>query len=155
MELDRLQKIHYHGLPEDAKVPGSTYNDNESAEAVTMEKLLVADWRDLWDQPLTAEELLTIGGKEFEALFHEPPIGPIPNHLAPYLSVYGCVAEYEDKLEELDRWKALELTRWLKAGVGKSWCVAGRTYELHLEKEEDAGNERFRLTLAKDHPSRE
>jgi hypothetical protein len=115
-----------------------------------MEKLLMADWRGRWGKPLTADELLTIGRKAFEPLFHEPPIGPIPEYLAPHLSVYSCVAEYEEKLEELDRWKALELSRWLKDRIGKNWCVAGRIYELQVEKEEDAASEKFWFRLIDD-----
>ena len=68
-----------------------------------MEKLLMADREGPWDQPLTADELLTIGRNAFEPLFHEPPIGPVPDYLAPHWSAHGCVAEYEEKLEELDR----------------------------------------------------
>ncbi|MGD8924554.1 MAG: hypothetical protein PVG64_06445, partial [Syntrophobacterales bacterium] len=70
-----------------------------------MEKLLIADWGDKWGKPLTAEELLEIGRKEFEPLFQQPPIGPIPEYLKPHSSFHGCVADYEDKLDELEKWK--------------------------------------------------
>jgi len=112
-----------------------------------MEKLLMADWRGRRGQPLTADELLIIGRNAFEPLFHEPPIGPIPDYLAPHLSVHGCVAEYEDKLEELDRWKALELSRWLKDRIGGNWCVAGKVYELQAEKAAGGAPEKFWFRL--------
>jgi hypothetical protein len=112
-----------------------------------MEKLLMADWRCRRGQPLTADELLIIGRNAFEPLFHEPPIGPIPDYLAPHLSVHGCVAEYEDKLEELDRWKALELSRWLKDRIGRNWCVAGKVYELQAEQEAGGAPEKFWFRL--------
>ena len=115
-----------------------------------MEKLLMADWGGRWGQPLTADELLIIGRNAFEPLFHEPPMGPVPDYLAPHLSVHGCVAEYEDKLEELDRWKALELSRWLKDRIGRNWCVAGKVYELQGEKREAPASEVFWLTLIED-----
>ena len=112
-----------------------------------MEKLLIADWGGRRGQPLTADELLMIGRNAFEPLFHEPPIGPIPDYLTPHLSVHGCVAEYEEKLEELDRWKALELSRWLKDRIGRNWCVAGKVYELQAEKEAGGAHEKFWFRL--------
>jgi len=112
-----------------------------------MEKLLMADWGGRWGQPLTADELLIIGRNAFEPLFHEPPIGPVPDYLAPHWSVHGCVAEYEEKLEELDRWKALELSRWLKVRIGRNWCVAGKVYELQGEKEAGGTPEKFWFRL--------
>ena len=126
----------------------SADNSNKFSDAITMEKLILAEWRGLWSRALTADELLAIGRKDFEPLFYAPPFGPVPDHLAPHLSVYGCVAEYEEKIEELDRWKALQLARWLKARLGRSWLAAGESFELHMEKEEPAGSEKFRLTPA-------
>jgi hypothetical protein len=114
-----------------------------SQEVGCIEKLLLADWRGCWGKPLTADELLIIGSKAFETLFHEPPVGPIPEYLVPHLSVYGCVAEYEEKLEELDRWKALQLSLWLKDRIGRNWCVAGKVYQLQVEKQEAASSETF------------
>jgi len=112
-----------------------------------MEKLLMADWGGRRGQPLTADELLIIGRNAFEPLFHEPPIGPVPDYLAPHLSVHGCVAEYEEKLEELDRWKALELSRWLKDRIGRNWYVAGKVYELQAEQEAGGAPEKFWFRL--------
>ena len=119
-------------------------------EFACMEKLLMADWRGQWGKPLTADELLIIGSRAFETLFHEPPIGPIPEYLTPHLSVYGCVAEYEEKLEELDRWKALQLSRWLNDRIDRSWCVAGKVYQLQAEKQEAVASEKFWFRLVED-----
>lgn len=119
-------------------------------ELAFVEKLLTADWRGRRGKPLPADELLIMARDGFEPLFHEPPIGPIPEYLTPHLSVYGCVAEYEEKLEELDRWKALQLSRWLKDRIGKRWCIAGKVYELQGEKMEAPASEVFWLTLTED-----
>jgi hypothetical protein len=132
--------VHCHGTPEAATAFGSV-----------MEKLLMADRRGLWDKPLTADELMIIAREVFEPLFHEPPIGPIPDYLAPHWAVHGCVAEYEEKLEELDRWKAFELNRWLKNRNGKHWWVAGKVYQLQLEKDEGAAPEKFWFRLIENH----
>jgi hypothetical protein len=94
-------------------------------------------------QGLSAHELLCVAREAFEPLFHEPPIGPVPDYLSPHGSLHGCVAEYEEKLEELDRWKALQLHHWLKGRVGATWCVAGKVYQLQAEKQEGAATERF------------
>jgi hypothetical protein len=129
---DDTVRVHCNGTLEDGTVTRSV-----------IENLLMADWRARRDQPLTAEELLIIGRNAFEPLFHEPPIGPVPDYLAPHWSVHGCVAEYEEKLEELDRWKALELSRWLKDRIGKNWCVAGKVYELQAEQEAGGTPKKF------------
>ena len=125
-----------------------------SGELAFVEKLLMADWRGRRGKPLPADELLIIGGNGFEPLLHEPPIGPIPDYLTPHLSVYGCVAEYEEKLEELDRWKALQLSRWLKDRIGRRWCIAGKVYELQGEKGEAPASGVFWLTLIEDRTER-
>jgi len=121
-----------------------------SQEIECMKNLLMADWKDLWGMPMTADELLIIGNKAFETLFQQPPVGPMPEYLIPHLSVYGCVAEYEEKLEELDRWKALGLGRWLKDRIGKNWCVAGKVYQLQGEKQESVASEKFWFRLIED-----
>jgi len=132
-------------LPELSSAGGA-----ESQELRCIEKLLTADWGGRWGELLTADELLAMGGEAFEPLFHEPPIGPVPEYLAPHLSVHGCVAEYEEKFEELDRWKARELSRWLRDRIGRNWCVAGKAYAFQAEKEEAVASEKFRLTLVED-----
>jgi hypothetical protein len=114
-----------------------------SQELACLEKLLLADWKGNWGKPLTLLDLLAIAGNAFEALFQGPPIGPVPDYLLPHLSVYGCVAEYEDRLDELDRWKASQLSRWLKDRIGRSWCIAGKVYQLQMEEQEAVGAERF------------
>ncbi|MGD8372103.1 MAG: hypothetical protein PVF76_03540 [Syntrophobacterales bacterium] len=115
-----------------------------------MEKLLIADWGDKWGKPLTAEELLEIGRKEFEPLFQQPPIGPIPEYLKPHSSFHGCVADYEDKLDELEKWKARKLASWLKDKIGQKYHAGDRVYELHVEKEGTAAQAKYSFKLIKD-----
>lgn len=100
---------------------------------------LTAAWVGGWSRPLSAEELLEIGREGLEPLFHEPPIGPIPDYLEPHSSVYGCVAEYEDKLEEIDRWKACALDSWLKEKAGQRYLVGEEVYMLHSARCEATG----------------
>jgi hypothetical protein len=116
----------------------------------TIEKLLTTDWRNRWSQPLTADEILTIGQKVFEPLFLEPPLGPVPEHLVSHWSVHRCVAEYEDQLEELDRWKSQQLGRWLNDRAGKRCHAADKVYELQVVKEKGAALEKFWFTLIED-----
>ena len=96
-------------------------------------KLFLSDRGDKWNKPLAAEELLEIDRAAFEPLFHQPPLGPIPEHLKPHMSVHGCVAEYEDKVEELERWKVLKLELWLQDTVGKTFTAGEKVYELSKE----------------------
>lgn len=74
---------------------------------------------------MSAEELFEIGRQTIDPLFHEPPFGPVPEYLRAHLHVHGCVAEYEDRLEAIDKWKAHELDLWLKQTAGQR-CRAGR-----------------------------
>jgi hypothetical protein len=124
-------------------VLSSTYKEQEPRESAIIEELLSADWGLRKGQPLSSDELLVIGRKAFEPLFDVPPIGPIPEYLAPQWSVHGCVAEFEDQIEELDRWKALELSRWLKARVGRTWCVDGKVYQLQAQQDQDGASDKF------------
>lgn len=110
----------------------------------------MADWGYKWGEPLTAGELLEIGREALEPLFHEPPIGPIPDYLTPYLSVHGCVAEYEEKLEELERWKARKLSSWLKDKTGMKWSAGVKIYELRMEKAESTVQEKFWFKVVED-----
>lgn len=119
------------------------YEEAEPRECVIIEKLLLADWGGRRGQPLSSDELLVIGRKAFEPLFDAPPVGPIPEYLARQWSVHGCVAEFEDQIEELDRWKAFQLSRWLKDRVGRNWCVAGKVYKLRAQPDQDGANEKF------------
>ena len=116
----------------------------------TLEKFLVADWGDKWGKPLSAEELLVIGRKEFEPLFHRPPVGPIPEYLKPHSSFHGCVAEYEDKLDELEKWKARKLASWLIDKIGQKYRTGDCVYELHVEKGETAAQTKYSFKLIKD-----
>jgi hypothetical protein len=134
----------------DRSSESSPHGGTASQELACIEKLLMAEWRDQWGKPLTADELLITGSGAFENLFHEPPLGPIPEYLTPHWSVYGCVAEYEEKLEELDRWKASQLNRWLKDRVGRNWCVDGKVYQLQAERQEAVASEKFWFRLVED-----
>ena len=113
-------------------------------------KLLLLASGDVRRKPLTAEELLDTGRDAFEPLFHQPPIGPIPEYLRLHSSTYGCVAEYEEKLEELEKWKIGKLSLWLKDKLGLKWRAADKVYELCVEKEGPSALERYRLTLLED-----
>jgi hypothetical protein len=151
-----LAEKHGPTLEQKGTEPARVRDPNPCGSAVLqelrcIEKLLTAEWGGRWGEPLTADELLAVGGTAFEPLFHEPPIGPVPEYLATHLSVHRCVAEYEEQFEELDRWKVRELSRWLKDRIGRNWCVAGKVYVLDAEKEEDAASEKFWLTLVEDH----
>jgi len=103
-----------------------------------------------WDKPLAAAELLQIGREVFEPLFHEPPLGPIPEHLQPHSSVHGCVAEYEAKLEELDRWKTRRLEVCLREKVGKKWCAGEKVYKLYVEEGKDGAPAKYWLKSLKE-----
>jgi hypothetical protein len=136
-----------NGVESDESSEPSPSGGTASQEFACMEKLLLVHWRDLRGKSLTADELLTISSRAFETLFQEPPVGPVPEYLTPHLSVYGCVAEYEEKLEELDRWKALQLGRWLKDRIGRNWRVAGKVYQLQGEEQEGVAPAEFRFRL--------
>jgi hypothetical protein len=110
-------------------------------------KLVLADWGDKWGKPLTAGELLEMQGGACESLFHQPPIGPIPDYLRPYTFVHGCVAEYEQKLEEMREWKARELNRWLKDNAGKRFTAGRKVYLLRMEAGGEADVERYWFDL--------
>lgn len=107
--------------------------------------LLTVDWKGSRGEPFTADELLGAAPAILEAWFRRPPLGPVPHYLVTHESVYGCVAEYEDRLEEQDRWKEGRLTRWLREQVGKRCAFTGA--RLVLETEEPGGcvPPRFRL----------
>jgi hypothetical protein len=115
-----------------------------------MEKLIMTDWGDKWGEPLTAGELLEIGRDALEPLFHEPPLGPIPEYLRPHSTVHGCVTEYEEKLEELERWKAHKLNSWLQERAGRKYRTGGKVYELRLEEERPTGPEKYWFELIED-----
>ena len=112
-----------------------------------MEKLLVTHWADKWDEPLTPSELLEMGREALEPLFHEPPLGPIPEYLRPHLSVHSCVAEYEEKLEELERWKTLKLSAWFRESVGRKYRVGAKVYELCGEGGKSSTPEKYWFKL--------
>jgi len=113
-------------------------------------KLLLAEWGDKGSKPLAAEELLEIHREALEPLFYEPHLGPIPEHLKPHTSVHGCVTEYEEKLEELERWKVQKLHLWLKEKVGKKVTSGEKVYELSRERGEPGAPDRYWLKLIED-----
>ena len=127
--------------------PGDTISPKKFEKIV---KLLMAAEVGKWNKPLAAEELLAMHREAFEPLFHEPPLGPIPEYLRPYSSVHGCVAEYEEKLEELERWKAQRLELWLKDKVGKKIAAGEKVYELSRERGEPRAPDKYWLKLIED-----
>ena len=110
---------------------GETHSPKEFEKIA---KLLLAHGDGRWNKPLAADELLEIGREAFEPLFHAPPLGPIPEHLRPHKSVHGCVAEYEEQFEELERWKVHKLLLWLEENVGEKFTAGRDAYELSREK---------------------
>ena len=117
-------------------------------------KLFLSGGGSKWNKPLAADELLEIGRATFEPLFHQPPFGPIPEYLKPYGSVHGCVAEYEGKFEELERWKAQKLELWLEGKVGKKFTAGDKVYELSREKGEPSASDKYWLKLVENRGSR-
>ena len=123
-------------------------NPGDSLSAEEFEKilkLLIVDRGGKRSKPLAAEELLAMDREAFEPLLYEPPLGPIPDHLRPHRSVHGCVSEYEEKLEELERWKVQRLDLWLKEKVGKKFTAGEKVYELYIEKGEPSAPDRYWL----------
>lgn len=119
-------------------------------ESEKIEKLLLTDWGERWGKPLSARELLEIGRQTFEPLFHDPVLGPIPEYLRHHSSVHSCVAEYEEKLEELERWKALKLSSWLRDKAGKKVQAGKKVYELCVEKGDSTATEKYWFKLIDD-----
>ena len=127
--------------------PGETLLSKEFEKIV---KLLLADGVGKWNKPLAADELLEIAREALEPLFHEPPLGPIPDYLEPHRLVHGCVAEYEEKFEELERWKIRELELWLQDEVGKKITAGEKVYELSRERGESSAPDKYWLKLIED-----
>ena len=121
--------------------------DNRPRE---IEMLLTAGWGSKWSKSLTAEELLEISRKALEPLFHTPPLGPVPEYLQPHSSVHGCVTEYEEKLEELQRWKVSRLSCWLKSRVGKKYRAGEKVYVLYAERGEPNAPVRYGFKLSEE-----
>lgn len=127
--------------------PGETLLPKEFEQIV---KLLLAYGVGKWNKPLAVDELLEIGREALEPLFHEPPLGPIPDYLKPHTAVHGCVAEYEEKFEELERWKVQKLDLWLKDEVGKKITAEEKVYELSRERGESSAPDKYWLKLIED-----
>jgi hypothetical protein len=115
-----------------------------------LDRLLTPGCKAIRGEPFTAEELLVWASSTLEAWFREPPLGPIPEYLVAHGSVFGCVAEYEEKLEELDRWKERQLIGWLKERVGSHCRAAGDRYRLVQDRAGDHEAPRFRLMRVED-----
>jgi hypothetical protein len=127
--------------------PGETLSLKEFEKIL---KRLTVDGGGKWNTPLGAEELLEIGRETFEPLFHQPPLGPVPEHLKPHRSVHGCVTEYEEKLEELERWKVQMLDLWLRDKVGKKFPAGEKVYELCIENKELSVSHKYWLKPIQD-----
>jgi hypothetical protein len=127
--------------------PGDTLPPKEFEKIV---KLLMVNRGGKWNKPLAADALLEMHREAFEPLFHEPPLGPIPDYLKSHTSVHGCVAEYEEKLEELERWKAQKLDSWLKDKAGKKFTAGEEVYELSRERGKPSAPDRYWLKLVAD-----
>jgi hypothetical protein len=126
-------------------------NPGETLSAEEFDKILnplMVDGRGKWNRPLAADELLEMHREAFEPLFHGPPLGPIPDYLKPHTSVHGCVAEYEEKLDYLERWKAQKLDWWLKARVGKKFTVGEKVFEISRETGDFSTPDKYWLKLA-------
>ncbi|MCK8602227.1 hypothetical protein [Desulfoferrobacter suflitae] len=104
------------------------------AQMTHIKHLVAACWSFDPGKPVTAEELLDHAGAALLPLFHTPPIGPIPAYLEPHHHVHQCVAEYEERLEELDRWKARQLCSWLRQRVGDEFMIQNKAYRLHMQE---------------------
>ena len=116
-------------------------------------KLFLSAGGDKRNKPLAAEELLKMSRAAFEPLFRQSPLGPIPEHLQLHMSVHGCVSEYEEKVEELERWKVLKLQLWLQDKVGKTFTAGEKVYELSKERGEPGVPDRYWLKVILDQGS--
>lgn len=122
--------------------PGAIHSRKEFEKIA---KLFLAHRDGKWIKPLAADELLEIGREAFEPLFHAPPLGPIPEHLRPHISVHGCVAEYEEQFDELERWKVQKLELWLKDNLGNTFTAGEDVYELSAERGEHSARDKYCL----------
>jgi hypothetical protein len=123
-------------------IPGESISPKEFE---TILKILLVEGGGKWNKPLAADELWEIGRESFEPLFAEPPLGPIPDYLDPHTSVHACVAEYEEKLEELERWKIQKLELWLKDKAGKKFTTGKKVYHLSRERGEASAPDKYWL----------
>jgi|WetSurMetagenome_2_1015567.scaffolds.fasta_scaffold277741_2 hypothetical protein len=95
------------------------------------------------DDPITAERFLEIAGRELGPFFHASSLGPIPDYLQPHYFVHQCVAEYEDRLEALDQWKARQLSLWLEKSIGEEVVTQGKIYRLRATQSPTEDATRF------------
>lgn len=93
-------------------------------------QLLMISWAKKAGGPITAEAFLEMVGNELGPFFHAPPLGPIPEYLQAHHFVHQCVAEYEDRLEALERWKVGQICNWLEQSIGTEVVFRDKTYRL-------------------------
>jgi hypothetical protein len=113
-------------------------------------EIFALEWKGGRGEPFTADELLIAAGMMVEAWFRGPPLGPVPEHLVVHELVFGCVAEYEDRIEELDRWRSEQLKKWLEDRIGRHCLALGACYELRAERSTSSDGAAFRLLRIED-----
>jgi hypothetical protein len=144
-DKDFGESNHSRDQDKNLRAPPSEIVRLEDAKMV--ENLLIKNWGDKLAKPRASSELLEIGREILEPLFHEPPLGSIPEYLRPHSRVHGCVAEYEERLAELEKWKAGKLNSWLQERVGRKYCAGGKVYELCRESSRSSAPEKYRFRL--------
>lgn len=95
------------------------------------------------DDAITADRFLEIAGRELEPFFHASSLGPIPDYLQTHYFVHQCVAEFEDRLEALDQWKARQLSHWLEKSIGEEVVIQGKIYRLQATQSSTEDATRF------------
>lgn len=116
-------------------------------------QLLLISWVQKAAGPITADGFLEMVGRELEPFFNASPLGPIPAYLQTHHFVHQCVAEYEDRLEALDQWKAGQLRNWLENSVGEEVVVQGKTYRLQAMRSSLEDAARFGFEIIKPLPA--
>lgn len=125
----------------------------DSPSSAVTEKIksrLVEIWVNDQSKPMSAEELFEIGRQTIDPLFHEPPLGPVPEYLKAHLHAHSCVAEYEDSLEAIDKWKAHELDLRLKQTAGQRCRAGQKTYIIRVTKSIFPAPDKYWLEMVED-----
>lgn len=105
-----------------------------AADCQDILQVLLICWARKPGDAITADGFLERAGRALEPFFHAPPLGPIPEYLQAQHFVHQCVAEYEDRLEALDRWKARQLRIWLEKSIGTEVVFQGKAYRLQATR---------------------
>ncbi len=121
----------------------ATTDGDSGGESLCPIKRLLTERTGRGGEPLEVWEILAAAQDGFELLFREPPLGPIPDYLEVHWRVYGCVGEFEESVEQLERWKVLQVGRWLQERVGRRWRVDGQVYELRAVDGDGPGSVRY------------